>query len=615
MADSMDDAVPEVPSPFTAILQFRDHLAKTMDSWSVAAAVLVLISTIATGFLTAVGGLFTLDIQAQMYGVGQPFWSFIWGSNRTHLSPGARTIDWLMLHMTPFEHWPAVLISMGLMAALGAAAWPTLRAVIRSPSVALWTLFWVLFTPVLVPVVAWFRQGLTTIPSLIVTFVLIGFTLRFVREPSWGLLAKGTACAALGLSFSERSLTAPVVVMSTALLLGEGSLRSRAWRGTLLATPMSVINVVFLAQYMRGDYDHGARSVPSLGGFLDSMWHLVYDNALPSLIGGPASWDHFPGTPYSWASTPWILKVLCAAAFVALVLLSVRKSTVPRMGAVAGVALSHALPVAVMVYVGRVSTVDTVKVVNDLRLFPETTVMLALVIGVMLTLVRMRPPRSLVRLMAIAVISLTALSWLSFGKYWSDNRSPAFFASLRADLEGRYGSVIPSPLPAGLVPTWADPELSTGTLIQALAPDVDTVSIDHAPGIIIDSGDVGFARLRRVGAAQTPDTYCGIYVRRGIQEVTVDLDETVKHWRGQLASLDLLVGAANTVRVSIVTPDGTVASVPPYSPGRVAAGPHRVALPLPYGLDVRALLVSFDEPNTSDMCIKKAEIVVPEVAS
>lgn len=54
---------------------------------------------------------------------------------------------------------------------------------------------------------------------------------------------------------------------------------------------------------------------------------------------------------------------------------------------------------------------------------------------------------------------------------------------------------------------------------------------------------------------------------------------------------------------------------PPYSPGRVAAGPHRVALPLPYGLDVRALLVSFDEPNTSDMCIKKAEIVVPEVAS
>ena len=61
--------------------------------------------------------------------------------------------------------------------------------------------------------------------------------------------------------------------------------------------------------------------------------------------------------------------MLLSRAFVALVLLSVRKSTVPRIGAVAGVALSHALPVAVMVYVGRVSTVDTVKVVNDLRLF------------------------------------------------------------------------------------------------------------------------------------------------------------------------------------------------------------------------------------------------------
>lgn len=617
VAEARDDhqGPPEALSLGAAFAQMRNRLASELDVWSIAATFVVASSAIATGLLTSAGGLFTLDIQAQMYGVGQEFWTFIWGSNKTHLSPGARTVDWLMLTFAPFQHWPAVLISVGLMIGLGTAAWPTLRTVIKRPLVALWCLFWVLFTPALVPTVAWFRQALTTIPSLIVTFLLIGMTIRYVRQPSWGMLVRATLCAAIGLSFSERSLTAPLVVMATALALGNGTLRARASRGALLATPMAMVNVAFLSLYMTGDYDHAARSAPSFEGFMTTMWHLLYDNALPSLLGGPLAWENFDGTPYSWARTPGGLKIVAALAFFALVLLSLRKATLMRIGSVSLVALAHALPVAVMVYVGRVSTVDTVKVVNDLRLFPDTTVMLVLVIGVMFTVARVRFPGGWLRVAAAGIIALTTLSWIGFGRYWTDNRTSEFFEELRADLKDRYGPVVPSPLPPILVPTWADPTLSTGTLIQALGPNVDTVVVDHAPGIVIDSGDVGFGRLRRVGGAETPDTFCGIYVRKGTQQVTVHLTKTVSFWRGQLASLDILAGAPNSVTVAAVAPDGTVTSTPPYSPARVAAGPHRIVLPLPYGVDVRSLIVSFDEPNTNDMCIKKADIVVPEVAS
>jgi hypothetical protein len=50
----------------------------------------------AVTWLSAGGGLYIDDIRAQAYAAGRSFYPFVIESNRTHLAPGARTIDWFM---------------------------------------------------------------------------------------------------------------------------------------------------------------------------------------------------------------------------------------------------------------------------------------------------------------------------------------------------------------------------------------------------------------------------------------------------------------------------------------------------------------------------------------
>ena len=77
----------------------------------VVASSVIALHVAAVTWLSAGGGLYIDDIRAQAYAAGRPFYPFVIESNRTHLAPGARTIDWFMARYAPLEHWPAVVIT------------------------------------------------------------------------------------------------------------------------------------------------------------------------------------------------------------------------------------------------------------------------------------------------------------------------------------------------------------------------------------------------------------------------------------------------------------------------------------------------------------------------
>ena len=127
----MDVELAEVDTD-TPVATRRVPHARVRRLYVVASSVIAL-HVAAVTWLSAGGGLYIDDIRAQAYAAGRPFYPFVIESNRTHLAPGARTIDWFMARYAPLEHWPAVVItdSTGPAAANDSLAQARAQAVLR----------------------------------------------------------------------------------------------------------------------------------------------------------------------------------------------------------------------------------------------------------------------------------------------------------------------------------------------------------------------------------------------------------------------------------------------------------------------------------------------------
>ena len=109
---------PRLDPAVTGWLPRRQHVGVVLVAAHVAAVL----------WLVVGGGLYIDDVRAQAYAAGRSWWPFVIESNRTHLSPGARTVDWFMATYAPLAHWPAVVLTAGTALLLG---WATLRLTAR----------------------------------------------------------------------------------------------------------------------------------------------------------------------------------------------------------------------------------------------------------------------------------------------------------------------------------------------------------------------------------------------------------------------------------------------------------------------------------------------------
>jgi hypothetical protein len=594
------------------------------DRWDAAAAAIVLTQLALVAWLIVPGGLYIDDIRAQAYAVDRPIWPFIVESNRTHLSPGARTVDWLQATYWPLEHWPAVVVTLAVSALLGAALWQLLRLVVPRPPFALLGLVLGLFSASLVPALAWYRQTLTTLVALVAILAAVGASIRFFRggSPAWALLA--VFLHAVGLSFSERVLVLPVTVAAAGLLLAPPA---RSWRRVrqvaLVTAPMAAVNLVFLWFYGSGEFDKGTESTPTLSGFLVSTARSLFVNTLPSLFGGPLVWR--PAEPaYAYASTPMTMVAAVAVVLLLLVLLGWRsgRSLRPTLGLL-GVAAAYIVPIYVILYIGRISRAEVTSV-DDLRLYPDVGILMAVVVAALAGTAWPRGARPgrhwrgslMAALTPVAVVlALSIVSWSGFAARWHTSPTTQYLETLRSDLHASQATVVPGPVPAGVIPGWVQPDFLTASLARLMDKTAE-VSLADGPRVIADeNGRLRPAHLKTLAtAARGSDDFCGNVLHAGDESLSIPFSQPVPYYRGSHLTLRTLVEDTTTLRVSVVGEDGMETEAAPLSQPRLQRGPHTVLVPIPYGVRVSSVTVRSSQASAA-VCVPGVSAVLPEVSS
>lgn len=575
------------------------------------AAVGVGLGVIAAYFwLVAGGGLHLDDIRAQAYASGRSYWPFVVESNRTHLSPGARSIDWLHVTTAPYDYRLAVGIILTVVMLLTIAVWLLLRTTFGPTSLALYGLSVSLLAPSMIPGLAWYRQAITGATGL--TFILFALTaslaFAYGRHAIYGLLA--VTFHAIGLMFSERVILVPVVALVAFLVLGPPARR----RQGVLIIVLGLVNLAFLSGYASGDYDDGRSGTPNVSGLVLSTSRSFFVNILPSLIGGPVRWR--PGIGgYSFADTLPVVALAAWLLVVFLVVIWVRRRPPQSLAIrVLTIAMSYILPIYALLYYTRVSRAE-IRSVDDLRLFPEVTVASVFVALAVVRDIRSRPGRSWLidtRRWVVPTVSaiLAAVSWLNWGSAWHETNSRAYFDSARQSIASSRGPIVPTSFPDSILPAFFQTDISAADMARSINPGIDT-ELTNGPSFLVGwDGEVRRAGFFSVGESPPGSGFCGYYLPTGGGSLTVPLTEDVAFRRSALIQLRVLVGDETNLTVDLVDSDGEPHRISRPVRPTLLRGPQTLVYPIPWQTVVRSVVISADEGHP-DICVHAASVIVP----
>lgn len=641
-AGAVDDGAPEA-SHSGASRQSLPHAWRRVGPVDRAALVITLLHLLPVSWLVVGGGLYLDDLRAQAYARSQPFWSFIIGSNGTHLAPGPRTLDWLQARYVPLEHWPAVAVTLAIHLALGLAAWWLLRELVGPRPAALVPLTVVLLSPAILSATAWYRQALTTLVPVALVLAATACAVRLVRSRDWrwGAGAVGLICT--GLMFSERAIAGCALVVATALAVrlherndgrGGGRHLSRVLAlPALLAAALAVVTGLYVWAYRSGPFDQGTTGGLHATDGLDLLARSLGVGIVPALFGGP--WRWFPSGPaLSAADTPLALALACCLGLAVALVVRVRRHGGGRvaLGALL-VAAAYILPIEAFVLVGRYAAFGPV-IAAALRFFADCAVVLTIALAVAFLGLRSDPGsaeprprparrswvgRTIAAAVSVAVVVGTTVSWVGFAERWHTNATPAYLAALRSDLAAanRFGpnatqTVLPGAIPDDVIPGWMQAEISTLDLVALLSPSTE-LAVDHTTlKVVSPEGHLVDGEVRTVQTFDAGDsTFCHHRLAPGASEPLVIAARTVvDHQRDQLVELGLLVNDESRVDVDVTTPDGGVVPMVWPRATTLPRGPYVVRLRVPHDVDVAAVRI---HPTAAGLCVVSVRSVVPQV--
>lgn len=612
----------EAPSRDEPFSQPADVVRRTLsgvDFWDRIAALIIASGAAAWLWLSAGGGLHLDDIRAQAYAADQPFWPFIVQSNKTHLSPGARTVDWLHSNFAPFEWWPAVAIITTVVSALGVVSWLALRQVAPQSVASLVGLFWIMFCPALIPGFAWYRQTLTVGVPVVMMLLATLLAIAAVRR-NGSLLAVGAVAAhAVALCFSERAVLLPPVILVAFLVLVHPGRARPAWstlrrgRPLFILGGMAVTNVAFLLAYRSGEFDDASAGEPTVLGLLVSTGRSLFLNTLPALLGGPLEWRRVLAG-YSFADTPVAFAVPASGVVLAALLISLRRRRRDAFAARLGVVvLSYVLPLYALIYVGRISR-DLVTSVDDLRLYNDVVVVVAIASAAALAdLVGNVPPRGRkVRIAAGAIaliMALSAVSWHGWAKTWHATTTRDYFATAVEEVQRADGSILPTSFPDSVLPVYFQTDMSTANFVRLVNPDIETNVVSARPQLLDWSGRVVPADVRQVARPEAPSNFCGFRLAPGVNSLTITYDDVVPYQRSELVLLRLLAPDTMTLQVSVIDAEGVEHDVIGDTRPTLYRGPHVLAYQVPWQTRVAAVRVT-PTAGHGGLCVTDAPVVV-----
>lgn len=405
--------------------------------------------------------------------------------------------------------WTAAAIEICVMQALaGLACWWMLRTLFGNRPQILVPLTLYLFSPITMPALTWWAVAINQLPNQIAVFSAVAAHVMHARSKRWAHALLAAAFLVLG--FASYTKTALLPVMLAILSVGyfaQGNLGRRVvtvvreqWRAWVLYLATSL---GFVTIYLAKRPPSGALS----GSFIELMSTTVLSSFGSALVGGPWTWSPFGAGPIMYGTPPelgvvlaWLLIVATTFFLWATRTHTLRALWMPLVYLAASIAFVYLGRSFVLGLIGGVRVGQSIQYVADSMPF----VVLALALMMMTlqgavepseprrrTLLTVRPPRTLVAVVAAAVMVGSVVSTARMAKIWnSDYPERAFVENASAQIARDKPLLADVPVPDRIVDPLAAPRNLLSTHLAPLGSDLRTTSIGTDLSTLTVEGDV-----------------------------------------------------------------------------------------------------------------------------
>ncbi|ALG83838.1 hypothetical protein [Gordonia phthalatica] len=398
-------------------------------------------------------------------------WDFLGHSHDGHFMPGAFLVAGVTTLLAPVQWWLPAATLVVLQAAASFAVWRMIRALApRAPGWGLAALAFYLFTPMTVAGYIWWAAALNTLPMQIVMAVVVANVVILVRDRPDGrrgrrLTIGAVAAFVVALLFFEKSLFILPVAFVAALLALRGATRPQ-WSGGEVDYRQSPLTQTFLRARtlwltLGGIFvawtvlflatSTATAGVHSLGQTAHLVWRSVNNAIVPSLVGGPWSWDRWTPSPPMGFPSVWMI----VAGWVVLVAVIAATVKTKRGAPMIWVfTLLYAVGAQIPVMWNRSSDNTALELAQTMRYLPDTALVLAIAFALLAAAPRdvgahtadaPAPSRRLATVGVVGGVLVTVsamVATMSYGQSWRDDPTGEYLANARASLAQMDGKVM-----------------------------------------------------------------------------------------------------------------------------------------------------------------------------
>lgn len=545
---------------------------------------MVIAATVVRTWVAAAGWFYWDDLLLHGKAAARPLPdpAFLFADHDGHLMPGGMALTWVAAHVAPLDFRVPLLQMAVLQLLAGAALARMLWVLSAGRAVLLVPLAAALAIPLGLPSATWWAAALNALPLAAAMAWTVASMVRLARSGRRRHAVGAAVATALGLLFVEKALLIPVV--AAAVLLGSwwtgpadrADLRllwqRTRWAWSALAAIVAVWAAVFLVVVGRlgggssGHLPAGYEAEGTGPGFLALLDHTYRLAVVPTLGGGPWSWDRWhPGPPVADPSTAAVLAGVLAVAAVLGWSLAARR----RTGAVWVAAALYPLVPVILVAVGRTGPDTATEIVQTLRYHAELPVVLAAAAALAIAAPRREPAARGRRVRAwlpavgaaglVALLVSSAVSTVSYRRSWSEQPSRDYTEPLVTALRERTEPLLDKDVPLEVLLPVTTPANRLSALLAGVpgVPEVgawtrDPVAID-ARGAL-HPADVVPGRT----IVQGPEPGCGHRVGPGGARLALDGPLLGRDW---VVRLHLLADSDGHVAVRLDDGDEVTAPV------------------------------------------------------
>lgn len=388
-----------------------------------------------------------------------------------HLMPGSWLLIWIFSALTSGFDWPAALAALvvGQLLVAVAVAYAAARI---SPNNAWWVTGLYLLTPLTLPVTTWLAAAVNSLPLHAAAAIWLAHGWLYLqrrRTVDLGIVAAAVAGACL---FSERAiLLAPVSLL---LLCAWARTRGTAALAAAFVLPAAAWAGVYALVVGAPDRVSGGP------GLVDLLVHGYARGFLPTLLGGPWTWERWePGPPFANPST------LVVAAGIAAGLALVAWSAYRRRLLAMLVVLAYPALTILALAVGRTGPDTAAEITQTLRHFSEVAVLAALTLGVAAGRARRVLP-------VVALVALScAVSTVTFAQSWAEQPARGYFTTLADELGHHAAPILDQEVALEVLLPVAHPY----NRLSALLPEGQVTAASTEPTLVDASGHLIPAEL------------------------------------------------------------------------------------------------------------------------